>query len=427
MSLDDYINSTLKVDYKKTSNDNYLKIFDVKSPILPVSNDVLESVIKLDLEHENYDLTASLERYETLKGSNSDRYQYVLPTFNFNKNLYLKNLKGGLNFNSYGNNTLKDTNITTSTLFNDLSYSSLNKFLETGIKTNFNIFLKNVNTIGKNNPKYEESPQSELMSAYTYNVSLPMVKKTNSNFNTLEPKLSLRLSPHDMKNNGELERRIDINNIFNSNRLSMNDSFEGGESITLGLNFKKEKIKTKNDITEIEQYIDFKLASVLRLNEEKNIPTKSTLNKKKSNIFGEFTFKPIKNISLGYNFSLTEDLNTFEYNSINAKMKFNNFTTQFDYLEEKGVIGRANIIENKTKYNINDTNYISFNTRRNRKLNLTEYYNLIYEYKNDCLVAGIKYKKNYYNDADIKPTEELFFSITIVPLASFSPSKMALN
>jgi len=427
LSLDDYIDSTLRVDYQKTSNDNYLKIFDVKSSILPVSNDVLESVIKLDLEHENYDFTASLERYETLKGSNSDRYQYVLPTFNFNKNLYLESLKGGLNFNSYGNNTLKDTNITTSTLFNDLNYSALNRFFENGIKTNFNFFLKNVNTIGKNNPKYEESPRSELMSAYTYNVSLPMVKKTNTNFNTLEPKLSLRLSPHDMKNNRELERRIDINNIFNSNRLSMNDAFEGGESITLGLNFKKEKIKIKKDISEIEQYIDFRLASVLRLKEEKNIPTKSTLNKKQSNIFGVFNFKPIKNISLAYSFSLTEDLNTFEYNSMNAKMKFNNLTTQFDYLEEKGVIGRTNIIENKTKYNFNDANFISFNARRNQKLNLTEYYNLIYEYKNDCLVAGIKYKKNYYSDADIKPTEELFFSVTIVPLGSFSPSKMALN
>ena len=39
--------------------------------------------------------------------------------------------------------------------------------------------------------------------------------------------------------------------------------------------------------------------------------------------------------------------------------------------------------------------------------------------KNDCLIAGIKYKKNYYNDADIKPVEELFFSITIVPLGTF--------
>ena len=427
LSLDDYNYSTLKIDYQKTSNDNYLKIFNLESPILPSSNDVLESAVKLDLEHEDYDLTTSLEMYETLKGSNSDRYQYVLPSYNFNKNFYLESLTSGLNYNSYGNNTLKDTNVTESTLINDLNYSTLNNFFDNGVRTNFDIFLKNVNTAGKNNPKYEESPQSELMSSYTYNMSLPMVKKTQTNFNTLEPKLSLKLSPHDMKNNKALERRIDINNIFNSNRLSMNDSFEGGESVTFGLNFKKEKIKTRNSISEIEEYIDFKLASVFRFNEEKNIPTKSTLNKKKSNIFGEFNYKPIKNILLGYNFSLTEDLNTFEYNSLITKIGFKNFTTQFDYLEERGVIGDANVIENKTEYNFNDANFISFNTRRNRKLDLTEYYNLIYEYKNDCLVAGIKYKKNYYNDGDIKPTEELFFSITIVPLASFSPSKMALK
>ena len=427
LSLDDYTNSILKVNYQKASNDNYLKIFDLESPILPVSNDVLESTIELDLEHDNYDFTVSFERYETLKGSNSDRYQYVLPTYNFSKNFYLENINGGFNFNSYGNNTLKDTNIGESTIFNDLNFSALNNFFDNGIKSNFEIALKNVNVLGKNNPKYKNSPQSELMSAYTYNASLPMIKKTPSNFNTLEPKLSIRLSPHDMNNNRSLERRIDINNVFNSNRLSMNDAFEGGESVTLGLNFKKEKVKTKNDLSEIEEYIDFKLASVLRLNEEKNIPIKSTLNRKKSNILGQLNFKPIKKISFGYNFSLTEDLNTFEYNSLITKMKLENFTTQFDYLREKGVIGDSNIIENRTKYSFDSSNSISFSTRRNRKIDLTEYYNLIYEYKNDCLVAGIKYKKNYYNDADIKPSEDLFFSITIVPLATFSPSKMALK
>ena len=108
-------------------------------------------------------------------------------------------------------------------------------------------------------------------------------------------------------------------------------------------------------------------------------------------------------------------------------MQFGNFITQFDYLEERGTVGSTNIIQNTTKYNFDDQNFISFNTRRNRKLNLTEYYDLVYEYKNDCLVAGIKYKKNYYNDADIKPVEELFFSITIVPLGTFSPDKMALK
>ena len=60
-----------------------------------------------------------------------------------------------------------------------------------------------------------------------------------------------------------------------------------------------------------------------------------------------------------------------------------------------------------------------FNTRRNRKINLTEYYNLVYEYKNDCLTAGVKYKKTYYEDRDLKPSEDLFFTITLFPITQF--------
>ena len=84
-------------------------------------------------------------------------------------------------------------------------------------------------------------------------------------------------------------------------------------------------------------------------------------------------------------------------------------------------------IENITKYRFDEENFLSFKTRKNRNINLTEYYNLLYEYKNDCLIASIKYEKNYYNDADIKPLEELFFTITIIPLTTFSPDKMILN
>ena len=429
LNLSSYISSNLEINYEKTSNDNYLKLFDfIDSPLLfEKDNSSLESIIKLDLEHEKYDLTTSFEMYETLSGSNSDRYQYVLPSYNFSKNFGLKNLDGSFNFNSYGNNTLSETNISSTTFSNDLKYTSNNYFFDSGIKTNFDIQLKNINSIGKNNIKYKNSPQLELMSAYNYDVSMPLLKKNEKSINTFIPKLSFRLSPHEMKNNSSTNRRINIDNIFSSNRLGLSDSFEAGQSVTLGLDFLKEKINVKNKIIEIEKYFDFKLATVLRFNEEKNIPNNSTLDKKNSNIFGQINFKSNEFISLGYNFSLTDDLNTFEYNSLDAQFSYNNFSTHIDYIEERGVIGSTNIIENTTKYNFNENNGLSFSTRRNRKLNLTEYYDLIYEYKNDCLVAGIKYKKSYYNDADIKPVEELFFSITIIPLTTFSPDKMVLK
>jgi LPS-assembly protein len=429
LNLDDFINSNLEINYEKSSNDNYLKLFDfIKSPLLlNKDNTALESSIKLDLEHSGYDLISSFEMYETLSGSQSDRYQYVLPYYNLSKNFFLDELSGSFNFNSIGNNTLSDTNISSSVLTNNLSYLSQNSFSNIGIKKNFEILIKNINSVGKNSTIYKNSPQSELMSSYNYNLSLPLVKNNETNINSLIPKLSFRISPHEMKNHSSESRRINVDNVFSSNRLGLGDSFETGESITLGIDFIKEKVNINNKMNEMEDYFDFKLATVFKLNEEKNIPNNSTLNKKTSNIFGQSNFKPNENILLNYNFSLTNDFGVIEYNQLGALFEFDNLKTEFNYIEENGVIGKMHIIENKTEYNFNDFNSITFGTRRNRELNLTEYYDLIYEYKNDCLIADIKYRKDYYNSADIKPKEELFFSITIVPFYTYSPNKMILN
>jgi LPS-assembly protein len=230
-----------------------------------------------------------------------------------------------------------------------------------------------------------------------------------------------------MKNYSSTGRRIDINNVFSNNRLSLGDSFEGGESLTLGVDFKKEKINELDKVTEIEEYFDFKLATVFRLNDEKYIHINCTINKKSSNIFGLLNYKPHQNINLNYNFSLTNDFDTLEYSSVGAEFGFKNFSTKFDYIEEAGILGNANVIDHTTKYYLNEYNSLAFETRRNQEIGLTEYYDLMYEYKNDCLVAGIKYRKDYYRDGDIIPKEELFFSITIVPFYTFSPDKMILN
>ena len=88
------------------------------------------------------------------------------------------------------------------------------------------------------------------------------------------------------------------------------------------------------------------------------------------------------------------------------------------------MIGNSNSIENNFEYEIDQNNFLSFNTRRNRKINLTEYYNMIYNYENDCLIANVKYRKKYYSDRDIVPSEELFFTLTIIPLTKYSPSNL---
>ena len=70
-------------------------------------------------------------------------------------------------------------------------------------------------------------------------------------------------------------------------------------------------------------------------------------------------------------------------------------------------------------YKFDENNYLKFQTRRNRKINLTEFYDLVYEYKSDCITAGFKYKRSYYADKEIQPTENLLFTITLFPLTSY--------
>ena len=99
-------------------------------------------------------------------------------------------------------------------------------------------------------------------------------------------------------------------------------------------------------------------------------------------------------------------------------MSVNNFVTNFNFIEEDSDLGNTNVFENNSQYHFNKNNSILFKTRRNRELNLTEYYDLVYEYKNDCLTAGIKFNKTYYEDRDLKPSENLMFTISFYPLTT---------
>ena len=85
-------------------------------------------------------------------------------------------------------------------------------------------------------------------------------------------------------------------------------------------------------------------------------------------------------------------------------------------MSARNIIGKQSLVGDQPVIN---NNYFTFNTRRNRQTSLTEYYDLVYEYKNDCLTAGIKYKKTYYQDRDYKPKEDLLFTITLFPLTQY--------
>ena len=416
LEFDNFINSDLFISLQKVSNDTYLKVFDtnlLESEMKPTDQNNLTSELKLSLEAEDYNFTSGMKIFEDLSLKNSDRFQYILPYYDYTKNFDLNLFNGQLKFTSSGSNDLNNTNVLKTRVINDLEYQGDQIVSELGIVNNLNIYLKNLATLGKNDSAYKSSPQLELMNVYELTSSLPLTKLSNNYNNTLVPKVSFRFNPSDMKNYTTSNKSITVDNIFNINRLGLTDSFEKGKSVTLGIDYKKENLK------DINKFFEFKLASSFRDKEENFIPNNTSLNKKNSNLFGSAKSVINENISIDYDFRIDNNYDKFEYNSINTEISYNSFKTKFNFVEENGETGNENFLENLTSYNFNDNNFFSFKTRRNRKLNLTEFYDLVYEYKNDCLVAAFKYNKTYYSDRDLKPKEDLLFSVTFFPLTKY--------
>ncbi len=405
-------NSELEINLETSSNNNYLKSHKIKSAITN-NNSLLNSFLLMKGVKEDLYLEAKVEAYEDLtKDKSSDKYQYLLPSFELSKSF-----NNNLSLESNGYNKNYNTNIFEKVLINDLKYVSSPKISPTGLVKKLNILFKNVTTESENSQEYSENFRSQNFGSILYELSFPMKKESNKFDSFLSGKASLMYSPNKNKNIKDLDRKIDIKNVFSQNRLGLNDSVEGGQSITLGAEY--EIIDKENN-----SILTAGLASVLRDKNEDKLPTNSTINNKSSDFIGSLNLKPSNNFNIEYNFSMDNDLNSTNYNLIKANLTINKFVTTFEFLQEDDEVGSENHYSNEMKFLLNKTSSLKYRTRRNKKTDLTEYYNLIYEYKNDCLTAALQYNKDYYSDKDLKPNEEIFFSISIVPFSSInSPSK----
>tara|TARA_B110000211_G_scaffold50978_1_gene56044 strand:- start:389 stop:976 length:588 start_codon:yes stop_codon:yes gene_type:complete len=193
---------------------------------------------------------------------------------------------------------------------------------------------------------------------------------------------------------------------------------EGGQSLTLGAEYNINQINGSN-------ILKINLAQIYRDNNDNNLPTTSTMNNKISDLFGDVKLNTNKYLNFEYNFSLDNDLETLNYNMIKSTLSVNNFVTTFEFLEENNEIGNASYLLNETSLALNNHSKILFRERKNKKTDLREFYNLMYQYENDCLVASLEYNKDYYTDRDLKPSEELFFSLTITPLSTFNTPSLS--
>ncbi len=405
-------NTNFEINLQKVSNDKFLKINKMKSPLIK-SYSELNSYFKLDSSSENSHLSTSIEIYEDLTKKNSDRFEYIYPNLSYSKNLENFDNLGQLEFNSEAFQKKFNTNQYQASLINNLLFKSNKNITKNGFLNGYSVLLRNVNFDFNNSLEFENNNKHKLLTTMLFESKYPLKKVGKNQTSFLTPILSARISPNKTKNIKNLDRKISYSNIYSLDRLGETDMVEGGFSLTLGSEY---SIDNSNN----DEVFKMSFANVLRNTKDNDLPEKSTLGNKRSDIIGSLKFKPSNYFDLEYEFSLDKNLRYSNLDIVKTNFTINNFVTSFEYLEEDNIIGDKSYIINKSKLNFDNNSSITFETSKNLDKNITDYYNLIYEYKNDCLSAAIEYNKTFYQADDLETDQNIFFTIKIIPFGELS-------
>ena len=412
LNFKNFDESTLSLDIQATSNDTFLKTYKIKSPLV-LDKNLLTSSLAISAYRDDFEFDVDFKVFENLSQTSGDRYEFLYPAYNLLKRFDNNSLNGDFSFRSNGFIKNYDTNVYETVVINDLIFNSDYKISNSGFKNDYKVLIKNVNTDATNSKEYKGTIDNKLATIFEYNSSYPLIKETLNYNDTLKPIISLKYSPNKTKNMRDKNRRINSNNIFSIDRISANDSVEGGASLTYGMEFNKTN-KSDNEI------FVAKIANILREDYDENLPRNNNIGSKTSDFIGAFNYTPNNNIKLNYNFSLDSNLENKNYELLGSEFKVNNFVTTFEYLNENDTSISQSYLTNKTVFNFDNSQNLLFRTRMNKKTRLTEFYNLMYQYSNDCLVAAIEYNKDYYSDRDLKPEENIFIKLSIIPFGKTS-------
>ena len=205
--------------------------------------------------------------------------------------------------------------------------------------------------------------------------------------------------------------RLDPISAYSLNRLDNQNNFETGASGTIGFDY---KIKgSKNDF-------DFSVAQIINERENIKMSDKSSLNEKLSDLVGSASLNLNNKFKVNYNFSLDQNYNDLNYNEIETNFDIGGLKLDLNFLQEKKHIGNQEYFKTKVDFNNQENSLFSFETKRNLITNSAEFYNLSYEYINDCLRAGLVYRREFYNDSELEPENSLMFKITLIPFGNIN-------
>ena len=213
------------------------------------------------------------------------------------------------------------------------------------------------------------------------------------------------------ENNGS---KLTTDSVFSLDRSDDSTNLEKDLSAAIGFDYKLNKK---------DQELQVSLGQIISRKENKKMASVTSLDEKLSDLVGSANLKINQNLNLEYNFLLDQNYNDINYNEIISTINYGNLGINLNYLQEKNHIGANEYIQTDINYQTTSNQKFALKNKRNLVTNSSEYYDLSYEYYNDCLRAALVYRREFYNDSELEAENSLMFKITLIPFGKIdSPS-----
>ena len=413
--------SEFNTKIQRTNNPTYLRVNKINSTVDGFKRNLvkedetkLTNEIYLNSFGKNESLnfkTAAYQNISTTKAS--DQYEYLLPEIVYTKYNLLNN--NNLNFSSNFKSLNTNTNQNKTTFINNLDYStpeSYNTNLGIGYK-----FLTKINNINyySDYRTPNENLNSQINPVVGLDTSLPFAKISKESEQYLIPRILTRYSPGKMTNAKSNDTSLNTDNLFSINRMNSDELIEKDLSFNIGLDWMwKEKIVNKNKPAEAA----FSIGQVIKFNEDPDMPTKSSLQNKSSDLVTKANYLSPGNFDLTIKNTLDNGFNHVYYNDINLKKYLDQGKQgeiNFNFYEKNNHIGNERYAKANLASYLTDNTKLTISTDRNLKTDLTNSHKLGLENENECIRYGFYFQKNYSSDKDLKPATSIFFGVTLLP------------
>jgi LPS-assembly protein len=399
-------NSTyLRVNKINSTNDGFKKNL-VKEDDTKLTNEIYLNSYSAN---ENLNLKAATYQNITLSG---DQYEYLFPEVAYSK--YGIFNEANLNFNTLFKSQNINTNQNKSTFVNELNHSTAEAYNSNiGIGYKFLTKLNNINYYSDyNSPK--QNLNNEINPVIGLDASMPFAKITKESEQYLVPRILTRYAPGKMANATSNDTMLSTDNLFSMNRMNNNELIEKDLSFNLGLDWEwREKQTNSKKLSENAQ---ISIGQVLKLNKDLDMPTKSSLQNKTSDIVTRMSYSIPGSLDLTLKNTVDNDLSHIYYNDLNIKTTFGATNEiNFNFYEKNNHIGNERYAKANFSSYLTDNSKLKIESDRNLKTDRTNSHKLGIENENECIRYGFYFQKNYYSDKDLKPATSVFFGITLLP------------